>query len=118
MFEEELASHDRLTVCAGAGVPVPLRVCAVVEGCASLANVRVAFAEPALSGLKVTVNGTVWPAAIVTGKDRPLTENTELVVSADVIVTLAPLAVRLPEAAPLVPSTTLPIPSEAGLTIS
>jgi hypothetical protein len=118
MFEEELASHDKLTVCADAGVPVPLRVWAVVEGCASLVNVRVPFAEPALSGLKVTVNGTLCPAAMVRGKDRPLTEKTELVVSADVIVILAPLAVRLPEAAPLAPSTILPRPSAAGLTTS
>jgi len=118
MFEDELAFHERFTVCDDAAVPVPVRVCAVVEGWALLVNVRVALAEPALSGLKVTVNGTLCPAAIVTGKDSPPTENTELFVSAAVTVTLTPLAVRLPDAIPLAPSTTSPTPSVAGLTAS
>jgi hypothetical protein len=44
--------------------------------------------------------------------------NTELFVLAAVTVTLAPLAVRLPDAVPLVPTTTLPTPSVVGATLS
>ena len=36
MCGASLGFHDRLTVCVGAGVPVPLADSVVVEGCASL----------------------------------------------------------------------------------
>src|SRR5579863_9930300 len=62
------------------------------------------------------VNGRVCPAAIVTGRVSPPRENTELFVVAAVTVTFAPAAVRLPEADPLVPSTTLPSASVPGET--
>ena len=55
---------------------------------------------------------------MVTGSESPPTLNTELVVFAAETVTLAPLAVRLPDAVPLVPTTTLPKSSLAGLTTS
>lgn len=58
----------------------------------------------------------LWPARIVTGSDRPPTLNTELFEVASVTVTLVPLAVRLPEAIPLFPVTTLPRPSVVGET--
>ena len=77
-----------------------------------------ALTAPDVAGLKVTVNGTLWPAGMVTGRDRPPTLNTELFVLAAVTVTLAPLAVRLPVAVPLVPSTTLPSPIVVGVTAS
>jgi hypothetical protein len=80
--------------------------------------VRVAFADPAAEGLNVTVNGTLVPAAIVTGSDNPLTLNCELLEFAAVTVTLAPVALRLPEAVVLVPATALPSPSVPGLTAS
>lgn len=44
----------------------------------------------------------------MTGSDNPPTLNTELLVFAAVTVTFAPLAVRVPEALLLVPTTTLP----------
>jgi hypothetical protein len=53
---------------------------------------------------------------MVTGNDRPPTLNTELVELTAVTVTAAPLAVRLPEALPLVPTTTLPSVRVAGVT--
>jgi hypothetical protein len=55
---------------------------------------------------------------MVTGKERPLTLNAELFVSAAVTVTSAPLALKLPEALPLVPTTTLPSPKLVGETES
>ena len=97
MLGEVLAFHDRLTLWVGAGVPVPVDKSVVVEGCALLVNVRVALSAPATSGLKVTVNGTLCPAGIVTGRDRPPITNSELFVLAAVTVTLTPLAFRLPE---------------------
>jgi len=73
-----------------------------------LVTVSVAFTVPVVRGLKVIVNGMLCPAEIVTGRDSAPTVNSELFVLAAVTVTLAPLAVRLPEADPLLPSTTLP----------
>src|SRR6202035_2878166 len=55
---------------------------------------------------------------MVTGNERPLTLNTELFELAAVTVTFAPLAVRLPDAVPLVPTTTLPRARVGGVTVS
>jgi len=89
-----------------------------VEDCALLVKVAVALSAPVVRGLKVTVNGTLCPAGIVTGSDSWLMLKTELFVLAAVTVTLAPLALRLPVAAPLVPITTLPRGKLAGVTVS
>ena len=114
-----LPVQDRFTEWTGAGVPVPVRVSVVVGLCALLAvNVNVAFATPATVGLNVTVNGTLWPAAIVVGNVKPLTTKTELFEVAPVTVTLAPVALRLPEPDPLSPATTLPRFMAVGLTVS
>jgi hypothetical protein len=83
-----------------------------------LVKVSVALAAPVTEGLKVTVNGTLWPAGMVVGKDSPPTLNAVLLEVAAVTVTFAPLATRLPEALPLVPTTTLPRASVVGLTVS
>jgi hypothetical protein len=118
MSSDVLASHDKFTEYVGDAVPVPVRASVEVEGCASLVTVSVALAAPAVVGLKVIVNGTLCPAGMVTGSDRPLTVNSELFVLAAVTVTLAPLAVRFPDAVPLVPTTTLPTPSVVGVIAS
>jgi hypothetical protein len=78
----------------------------------------VALAVPADCGLNVTVNGALWPAGIVTGKESPLTLNAPLFELTAVTVTLAPLAVRLPDPVPLAPATTLPMANVAGFTPS
>jgi hypothetical protein len=83
-----------------------------------LVKVSVALAAPDTCGLKVTVKEALWPAGMVTGSERPPTLNTELFELAAVTVTFAPLAVRLPDAVPLVPTTTLPRPSVVGVTVS
>ena len=54
----------------------------------------------------------------MTGSDSPLTLNSELLELAAVTVTLAPVAVRLPDPVALSPATTLPSVSVAGETPS
>jgi hypothetical protein len=118
MFPDVLPVHVRFTECTGAGVPVPVSASVVGEPVALLVTVNVALTAPAAVGVNVTVKGTLCPAAIVTGSDKPLTVKTELFALAPVTVTLAPLALRLPDAVPLSPTTTLPRASVAGLTES
>lgn len=113
-----LAPHDKSTICAGAAVPLPLAASMVVEGCASLVNVRVAPSPPVTCGLKFTVNGVLCPARMTTGSDKALTVNCELFELTAVIVTFAPLALRLPEAVPVDPTNTLPTPRVAGEAVS
>lgn len=83
-----------------------------------LVKVSVALAAPETCGLKVTVKEVLWPAGMVTGSARPPTLNTELFELTAVTVTFAPVAVRLPDAVPLVPTTTLPRPRVVGVTVS
>lgn len=118
MLDEVLPFQDRFTECVDAAVPFPLSACVVADCCALLMKVSVALALPATGGLKVTVNGTLWPAAMVVGSDIPPTLNVVLLELAPVTVTLPPLAVSFPEAAPLDPTTTLPSSRVAGLTLS
>lgn len=119
MSGDVLASHERFTECTGADVPVPLSASVMVELCAFVAvNVNVAFTVVATRGLNVTVKEVLWPAAMVTGSDNPPTVNTELLVLAPVTVTLAPVALNVPEAVPLVPTTTLPRDRLVGETVN
>lgn len=118
MFGELLALHDKFTVCVGAGVPVPVAPAVVEEGWALLTNVRVALSAPVTCGLKVMVKGRLWPAVITAGSDNPLIAKRELFVLAPVTVTLAPLALRFPEAVPLAPTATFPTARVAGATVS
>ena len=118
MPDEVLPAQDRFTECVDASVPVPLSASAIVDGTALLVKLSVALALPATCGLKVTENGTLWPAAIVVGSDSPPTVNVVLLEVAPVRVTVPPLAVRVPEAVALDPATTLPSPRVAGVTLS
>jgi len=99
-------------------MPVPLRAAVIVGVCPLLVKVKDPLAAPVAVGLKVTVNGTLWPAAIVAGRDNPLMVNKALFEVAAVNVTLAPLALRVPDAVPLVPTTTLPRAKLVGETMS
>lgn len=95
-----------------------MAVSVVVVDWALLVNVRVALSAPATSGLYVTVNGTLCPAGTIAGSDRPLIAKRELLEVAAVTVTFVPVAVRLPEAVPLVPATTLPSAIGVGEAVS
>jgi hypothetical protein len=87
---------------------------------ALLANEAAADAAPVAPGVNVTVNATGWLVVTVTGNVTPLIENSEGLVPPKLTedtVTLAPLAVRVPLAVPLVPTTTLPTATVVGLTL-
>jgi hypothetical protein len=118
MFEKVLALQDKFTVCDGAGVPVPGRDSVVVAGWPLLVKLSEALADPATCGLKVTENEVLWPTGIVIGSERLPTLNTELPLFAAVTVTFAPLAVNVPDAVPLLPTTTLPMPRVDGVTLN
>ena len=62
------------------------------------------------------VNAALCPDGIVTGRERPPTLKAELLALAEVTVTLPPLALKLPEAVPLWPTTILPNARVAGVT--
>src|SRR5271165_2674981 len=66
----------------------------------------------------MTVNGTLVPDAIVTGRESPLNTKALLFEDAADTVTAAPLAVKLPDAVPLVPTTTFPTAIVVGETAS
>jgi len=118
MFADVLPVHDKFTEYTGAGVPLPVSAAVVGEPVALLVKVNVALTVTAAVGVNVTVKGTLCPAASVTGSDKPLTVKTELLVLAPVTVTLATLALSVPDAVPLSPTTTLPRESVAGITES
>ena len=77
-----------------------------------------ALADPAICGLNVTENEVLWPTGIIIGSERPPALNTELPVFAAVTVTFAPLAVNVPDAVPLAPTTTLPRPRVDGVSVN
>ena len=64
------------------------------------------------------MKGTLFPAEMTAGNDKPLIVKRELLVLAAVTVTFATLALRLPEAVPLVPTTTLPTGKVAGVAVN
>ena len=75
---------------------------------ALLENVKEAEVDPLACGVNVTVKGVDLPAARVTGSEIPESANSPLFRLADVTVTDAPLAIRLPLSDELDPTTTLP----------
>ena len=111
-----LGCHDKLTLCVTSAIPEPVRDSLTVE--VLVENESVADAVPLLCGLKSTVYGRLWPAAIVVGRDIPLKENSELLLPAEVTVTLDPAAVRLAVLDTVVPTFTFPNDMLAGVTLS
>lgn len=95
-------------MCCVGVVPVPVIVWTAGEFDALLANDKDAEVAPLACGVKVTVNVADWPAVSVFGNEIPESTNSLLLRLADVTLTDAPLAVRLPFREELVPSTTLP----------
>jgi hypothetical protein len=83
-----------------------------------LSNDNAAFATPLDSGVNVTVNDALWPAAIVMGNDSPPRVKPEVLTLAELTVTLEPLALSDAGRLTLVPSTTLPKLKFVGLTAS
>lgn len=89
-------------------MPVPVIVCVVGEFAALLAKETEAEVAPLACGVNVTVNPVDWPAFNVTGSEIPESTNSPFVELAELIVTDAPLAARLPLRAELDPTVTLP----------
>jgi hypothetical protein len=118
ILAEVLAFQKRATECVEAAVPVPVRATVVLGVWALLAKVSIAVCAPVVVGLKVTANDALCPAAIVSGRESPLTVNAELFDTTDSTVTLLPLALNVPVALPLLPSETLPTAIVAGVTDS
>jgi len=87
---------------------VPVIVCTVGELAALLENDNDAEVAPLACGVKVTVKGADWPEARVVGSEIPESTNSLLLRLAELTVTDAPLAVRLPPSAELDPTVTLP----------
>jgi hypothetical protein len=87
---------------------VPVIDCTAGEFAALLVNDKEAEVAPLACGVKVTVKGEDWPAASVTGREIAESRNSPLFRLAEVIVTEAPLAVRLPLSEEVEPTTTLP----------
>src|SRR5579884_3036457 len=103
-----LAFQVRSTLyCGAAATPVPLTDSAA-DPDALVVKTTVPFAVPLLWGVNVTEYDALCPAASVFGKDIPESTNSELLLEADEIVTLAPFAVRCPLLLTLDPTVTLP----------
>lgn len=109
MFADVLAFHERLTECVEAAAPVPVALALVLDVWALLVKVKVAVCAPAVVGLNVTLKDALLPAAIVWGRESPLTVNSVLLELTALTMTLAPVALRVPAADPLLPSATLPM---------
>jgi hypothetical protein len=102
--------------CAVAATPIPLRSATVVGGDALLEKVSFALVAPLLCGRKLTVKDALLPSGIVAGSDNPLKAKLELLLVAEVMVTLPDEAVSVPVAVPLPPTFTLPKLSVPGVT--
>ena len=97
--------------------PVPVKAeVGLVE--ALLTKVNVAEAVPDICGAKVRVTGMLCPAASVTGNVTPLRRNSELLIDPEEIVTLEPIALRLPDCVEVLPTVTVPKLAEVGVRVS
>src|SRR5271154_6517371 len=104
---ELLAVQERLTLCWGGGVPVPVKVSMVGEFEALLVNDTLPDAEPVAVGANVTVNCTGWPGGTVMGNDdNPLTAKAEPVTLSEFTITVSPVALRVPVSCAFVPTIT------------
>lgn len=105
---EVLALQKRSTPCCGGGVPLPVRDWSAGEFEALLSKETLAEAVPLAWGAKITVNDAFCPAAMVNGKENPLSANSEVLGVPEETVTLEPVALRAAVMLLLVPTTTLP----------
>lgn len=114
-FQVKLTEWDCGWVVA---TPVPVSDAEIVESEALLANEIAPEAVPPLCGLKLTEYDALLPAAIVFGKVMPERTNSELLLPAEVTVTLLPLAVSVPLLVDVDPTFTLPKPTLLGERLS
>ena len=105
---EELGFQESATLCCTAAVPEPLTDSAVGVFAALLTNEIFADAAPDACGENVIVREAVPPAASVSGRETPLTENSELLTLAEETLTGAVPAESVAFCDWLVPTVTLP----------
>ncbi len=105
---EVLGFQRRLTVCDDVAVPDPVKVSTAGVFAALLVREMLPDAAPLLCGVKATETGTLWPAAMVLGRDNPVRRNSGLVEVAEEMVTFDPVAVSVVVTLLLLPTTTLP----------
>jgi hypothetical protein len=113
-----LAFQVSVTLCCAGVVPVPPNDSATEPFMALLVKARVAKALPEALGAKVTLKEALWPEAIVSGKEIPLTENSVPVMLAEDTITGPLVAVSLAACLLLDPTVTFPKLMLAGLTAS
>ena len=99
-------------------VPVPATDSRTLGFFALLMKVSVAELLPAVLGAKATFSGRLWPASMVSGKEAPAIANWALLLAAEEIVTLPPVALRVEVCVVDVPSSTLPKFTEVGERLS
>src|SRR5450631_515730 len=109
--------HVRSAVCALSAAPVPLTDWSMGEAAALLTNAICAVAAPLACGVKLIVNGTLWPAGRVKGSESPPTVNPALVLDTELTTTLPPTALRLAVSELLLPTVTLPKSTIAGVIV-
>lgn len=85
---------------------------------ALLAKVALSEAVPLACGVNVMVNDALCPAEIVKGNEIPLRTNSDVPVEPEDMVTLAPVALRLPVRFLATPTFTLPKLKVAGETVN
>ncbi len=110
-----LAFQFKVTLWVGGGVPVPDIVSVVGELVAVLVKATVPEVVPVDWGVKDKFMVALCPEPIVIGREMPLTENSALLMVSDAIVTGPPLADRVTAWDWLVPTTTFPKLTVAGL---
>src|ERR1700730_1867891 len=114
-----LAVQERLTLCTGGGVPVPVNDWSAGEFEALLVNDMLPDARPVAEGVNVIANWTGWPTGMVIGyDDNPLRAKAEPFRASEYTITLAPVAVSVPVSFAFVPTITLPKASVPGVTVS
>jgi hypothetical protein len=113
-----LAFQVSVTLCCAGAVPVPAKDSATEPFFALLVKASVAEALPEALGAKVTVKETLWPEAIVSGEEIPLTENSVPVMLAEDTVTGPFVVVNVAVCLWLEPTVTFPKLMLPGLTAS
>lgn len=109
-----LGLQERSTLYCGA-TPTPESDSLTCESEALLTNFRFPESVPLWVGVKMTLASALWPAPMVSGKEVPEIVNCELLLLADEIVTLPPVAVSVEVCVVELPRFTLPKLNDPGV---
>lgn len=116
---EVLAAQLNVTECTiGGAVPVPLKVTTTGAFVSFVIAARLPVNVPATDGANFTVTVTLWPAARVTGNVTPLKLNPVPLIVPCEIVRPPLFAVNFTGKETLLPTVTVPNPSEVASAVS